>query len=136
MLGEDGDSIGESAYHVLVVDGDPSALEVATRALEPLEGVEVATASDGFEAGLQMVAFAPDLLVLDLMLHDVDGFELCRRIRRDPDLADIKILVVTAHGTHENLERVLAAGADDFIHKPIDAERLRQRVHALLDVEK
>jgi DNA-binding response OmpR family regulator len=125
----------ESTYHVLVVDDDPSTVKIATSALEALDGVEVATAADGFEAGLQVVAFKPDLLILDLMMPGADGFEVCRHIRRDPDLAEIKILVLTAHGTHENLERVLEAGADDFMHKPVDVERLRRQVRALLCME-
>jgi len=125
----------ESTYHVLVVDDDPSTVKIATSALEALDGVETATAADGFEAGLQVVAFKPDLLILDLMMPGADGFEVCRHIRRDPDLAEIKILVLTAHGTHENLERVLEAGADDFMHKPVDVERLRQQVRTLLGME-
>jgi DNA-binding response OmpR family regulator len=125
----------ESTYHVLVIDDDPSTVKIATSALEALDGVEVATAADGFEAGLQVVAFKPDLLILDLMMPGADGFEVCRHIRRDPDLAEIKILVLTAHGTHENLERVLEAGADDFMHKPVDVERLRRQVRTLLCME-
>src|SRR6056297_2793446 len=92
---------GDSIYNVLVVDDDPSAIRITTQALEPLDAVEVATAGDGFEAGLQVITFAPDLLILDLMMPGADSFEICRRIRRDPDLAQTKILVLTAHGTHE-----------------------------------
>jgi DNA-binding response OmpR family regulator len=132
---KDSDRPDGSAYHVLVVDDDPSTVKIATSALETLDGVEVATAADGFEAGLQVVAFKPDLLILDLMMPGADGFEVCRRIRRDPDLAQIKILVLTAHGTHENLERVLDAGADDFMHKPVDLECLRHQIRTLLCME-
>ena len=135
MSATDSERGDESTYHVLVVDDDPSTVKIATSALEALDGVEVATAADGFEAGLQVVAFKPDLLILDLMMPGADGFEVCRHIRRDPDLAEIKILVLTAHGTHENLERVLEAGADDFMHKPVDVERLRRQVRTLLCME-
>ena len=135
MSAKDSDRGEESTYHVLVVDDDPSTVKIATGVLETLDGIKVATASDGFEAGLQVVAFEPDLLILDLMMPGADGFEVCRRIRRDPDLAQIKILILTAHGTHENLERVLEAGADDFMHKPVDVERLRQQVRTLLGME-
>lgn len=132
---EDDDRARKTLYRVLVVDDDPAAIKIATRALEALDAVEVATASDGFEAGLQILAFEPDLLLLDLMLPGADGFEICRRIRRDPDLEEIKILILTAHGTHKNLQRALDAGADDFMHKPIDVERLEERVRTLLGME-
>ncbi|MGM0401986.1 MAG: response regulator [Chloroflexota bacterium] len=131
-----GNVANKSPYHVLVVDDDPSTIEITTRALEPLgDAIETATATDGFEAGLQIITFAPDLLILDLMMPDADGFEICRRIRRNPDLADIKILILTAHGTHKNLQRALDAGADDFMHKPVDVKRLGQQVRTLLELE-
>ncbi|MFP3897278.1 MAG: PleD family two-component system response regulator [Anaerolineales bacterium] len=133
---KDDDSTNNSPYNVLVVDDDPSAIRMAMRALEPLgDVVKIATATDGFEAGLQIIAFAPDLLILDLMMPGADGFEVCRRIRRDPDLAEIKILILTAHGTHKNLQRVLDAGANDFMHKPIDVGRLEERVRTLLEID-
>lgn len=130
------DRQNESPYHVLVVDDDPSTIEIVTQALEPLGSiVEVATARDGFEAGLQIIAFSPDLLILDLMMPGADGFEICRRMRRAPDLKEIKILILTAHGTHKNLQRALDAGADDFMHKPVDVKRLEEWVRTLLETE-
>ena len=122
-----------SAKRVLVVDDEPTVVEVVARAVQQLEGgIEVATAADGFEAELQIAAFKPDLLVLDLMMPQVDGFEVCRSIRRSPSTAHIRILILTAYGIHENIQRALEAGADDFMHKPLNVASLVAKVSSLL----
>jgi len=118
---------------VLIIDDEPTIVEVVARAVQQLgESVEVATAADGFEAELQIATFKPDLLVLDLMMPQVDGFEVCRLVRRSPNTAHMKILIVTAYGIHENIERALRAGADDFMHKPLNIPSLVAKVGGLL----
>lgn len=119
---------------VLIIDDEPTIVEVVVRAVQQLgEGIEVATAADGFEAGLQIATFKPDLLVLDLMMPQIDGFEVCRIVRRNPITAHIKILIITAYGIHENIERALQLGADDFMHKPLSIPSLVAKVEQLLD---
>ena len=121
---------------VLVIDDEPSVVEIAGRALHQIgEDVVVATAGDGFEAGLQVATFKPDLLILDLMMPGIDGFQVCRLIRRNPATSHIKILIITAYGSHENLQRALDAGADDFMHKPVDIEYLKDKAMSLLEGE-
>ena len=118
---------------VLIIDDEPTIVEVVVRAVQQLgESVEVATAGDGFEAGLQIATFKPDLLILDLMMPQIDGFEVCRVVRRSPTTAHIKILIVTAYGIHENIERALESGADDFMHKPLNITSLIAKVGSLL----
>jgi len=119
---------------VLIIDDEPTIVEVVVRAVQQVkEGVEVATATDGFEAGLQIATFKPDLLVLDLMMPQIDGFEVCRTVRRNPSTAHIKILIITAYGIHENIERALKLGADDFMHKPLNIPSLVSKVGQLLE---
>jgi len=118
---------------VLIIDDEPTVVEVVARAVQQLDdNIEVATAADGFEAGLQIATFKPDLLVLDLMMPQIDGFEVCRTVRRSPSTAHIRILIVTAYGIHENIERALRAGADDFMHKPLNIPSLVAKVNSLL----
>jgi excisionase family DNA binding protein len=118
---------------VLVVDDEATVVEVIVRALQRLgSAVEMATATDGFEAGLQVATFKPDLLILDLMMPHMDGFEVCRAVRRNPATAHIKILIVTAYGGHSNIQRALDGGANDFLHKPLDIAQLTDKVRALL----
>ena len=80
-----------------------------------------------------MATFKPDLLILDLMMPQIDGFEVCRIVRRNPATAHVKILIITAFGSHENIERALKLGADDFLHKPLDIHQLTAQVRALLE---
>ncbi|MBC7238092.1 MAG: response regulator [Chloroflexi bacterium] len=126
----------QRSKRVLVVDDESALVEIIERALRQIdERIEVATAEDGFEAGLQTATFQPDLLILDLMMPRLDGFQVCRLIRQDPATAHIKILVVTAYGSRENVQRALAAGADALMHKPIEINRLRRQVSALLGLD-
>lgn len=132
----DPDFFAKPVKRILVIDDEPSVVEIASRALAQLgDDIVVATAGDGFEGGLQTATFRPDLLILDLMMPGMDGFQVCRLIRQNPATAHIKILVVTAYGSHENLQRALEAGADTFLHKPVDIEQLKEKALALLGVE-
>ena len=128
----DGALLEQAPKRILVVDDEPGVVEVISRALERLGDNEVASANNGFEAGLQVATFRPDLLVLDLMMPHVDGFQVCRAVRSNPATAHIKILIVTAYGEHKNIQRALDAGANDFLIKPVDLEQLVGKVLALL----
>ena len=116
---------------VMVVDDEPQNLEVLQGFLQ-LEGFHVVTAEDGETALLILPASRPDLVLLDVRLPGVDGFEVCRRIKNDPATAFVPVVIVTAlQGTQERL-RGAAAGADEFISKPYDHTELITRVKALL----
>lgn len=122
-----------SAARVLIVDDEPSSVQVIARALAPLVTAEFAFS--GTEA-LERLASddAPDLIVLDVLMPSMDGFEVCSRLKNDPRTRDIPVIFVTASHEIESEMLALQAGAADFIHKPINPQiaRLRVGVHILL----
>jgi two-component system OmpR family response regulator len=114
---------------VLVVDDEPNIAELVATALR-YEGFDVATAADGAQALAKVRAFAPDLVVLDVMLPDTNGFELQARIRADGQR--MPVLFLTARDAVEDRVRGLTLGADDYMTKPFSLEELVARVHAIL----
>jgi two-component system, OmpR family, response regulator len=122
----------ENSVHktrVLVVDDEPNIAELVATALR-YEGFDVATAADGAQALATVRAFAPDLVVLDVMLPDTNGFELQARIRADGQR--VPVLFLTARDAVEDRVRGLTLGADDYMTKPFSLEELVARVHAIL----
>jgi two-component system alkaline phosphatase synthesis response regulator PhoP len=83
-------------------------------------------------AGCEVTIARPDLVVLDVMLPEVDGFEVCRRLRRHPDLRDTKILMLTARGRESEVRKGSAAGADAYMTKPFSTKELMQVIAGLL----
>lgn len=125
-----------SRPRILVVDDDDALLATLRDTLrEIIPDSVVQTATDGYEALVQVGAFRPDVLVLDIRMPRLDGFEVCRRLKRRRDTGLIRILAVTAHSEGEVRNRILEAGADDFLEKPFAIERFRSRVMTLLDKE-
>lgn len=119
--------MGERA-HILVVDDDSRIAASLRRALI-YEGYEVTVAGDGREALARAQERMPDLVVLDLMLPEIDGLEVCRRLRAD---GDVPILMLTARDTTADRVRGLDSGGDDYLVKPFAYEELLARVRALL----
>src|SRR5437879_6810749 len=116
---------------ILIVEDEQSVVDLLRKGLEP-EGFQVIAAYNG-QAGLRAVAEArPDLIILDLTLPELDGFELCRRIRRQPESARLHILVL--RGRTEEVDKVvlLELGADDYVTKPFSPKELVARVKTLL----
>ncbi|MGY8824622.1 MAG: response regulator transcription factor [Candidatus Latescibacterota bacterium] len=93
---------------------------------------ELCTANDGFEAGLQMARFRPDLVVLDLMMPHVDGFRVCKLIRSNPQMRDTGILVVTGYASDENITKAMDQGADSWLAKPFEPAELARQVEQIL----
>jgi excisionase family DNA binding protein len=117
---------------ILIVDDEPTVVTFIEGALR-LEGkYALATASDGFEAGQLVATFKPDLIILDIMLPGMDGFEVCSRVKTDPTTAHVKVLAVTGFATDENIQKMLHAGADDYLAKPLSMEDLLAKVNGLL----
>jgi excisionase family DNA binding protein len=110
---------------VLIVDDDPNVGRLISEVIQERDDhVETEIAHDGFEAGAMVESFRPHALVLDLMMPGMDGFEVCRRLRARPTLNHIRIVAVTGFPSTENVDRILAAGADACLPKPIDPEKL------------
>ncbi|MBW2113185.1 MAG: response regulator [Deltaproteobacteria bacterium] len=92
------------------------------------------TASSGFEAGAKVATFRPGLIILDLLMPEMSGFELCRLIKEDPKTSHIKVLaVVTGFDTKEHRERIMKAGADGYMAKPLSREGLLRHVKGLFN---
>lgn len=115
---------------ILVVDDQPRG-QAALASLLEFEGYRLAFAATGPEALNQMRLLAPDLVLLDVMMPEMDGFEVCRRIRSDPALALIPVIMVTALDDQASLLQGIEAGADDFITKPFNRAELRARVRTI-----
>ena len=117
--------------HVLTVEDDKDILELITYNLER-EGYEVTgaiTGEDGIDAARSE---KPDLILLDLMLPGIDGLEVCRRLKADPDTAHIPIVMVTAKGEETDIVTGLELGADDYVTKPFSPRELASRIRAVL----
>ena len=120
----------KSKKRILIVDDEPTVVTFIEGALL-LEGkYELATASDGFDAGQQVISFEPDLIVLDIMLPKMDGFEVCRRLRQDKIATPI--LILTAKSQEVDKVLGLELGADDYVTKPFSPRELLARVKAIL----
>lgn len=113
---------------VLLVDDEPNIIELARLYLER-DGYEVEAANTGQDALSKFVTAAPDIIILDLMLPDMDGFEICRRIRMK---SDVPILMLTARTDGTDRVVGLELGADDYLIKPFDPRELVARIRAIL----
>jgi DNA-binding response OmpR family regulator len=116
---------------ILIVDDEPLVLGSLRRVLES-KGFAVIEASSGQQALDEVAKEQPDLVVLDIVMPDMDGIEVCRRLRGDPYTARLPILFLTAKGRSEEIARALDAGGDDYLVKPLDVVQLPARVRALL----
>jgi CheY-like chemotaxis protein/signal transduction histidine kinase len=115
---------------VLVVDDDPSVLAFVRETLEDAGGYDVLTAADGYEALIAIGARRPDLLVLDIRMPKMDGFEVCRNLRANPLTRDLRILAITGVSDEDTRRRILEAGADRCLLKPIDPALLQTEAGA------
>ena len=116
--------------HVLIVDDEPAGRETIA-ALLVAEDYDLAFAGSGAEALEHAAAFTPDVILLDVMMPGLDGFEVCRRLRADPRLAEVPIIMVTALDDHDSRLQGIESGADDFVSKPFDRAELRARVRTI-----
>ncbi len=115
---------------ILIVDDVPTARKTL-RVLLLNQGYDLALASNGAEALEMAEALNPDVILLDVMMPEMDGFEVCRRLRAMPELAEVPVIMVTALEDPESRLEAIEAGADDFITKPFDRVELRARIQAI-----
>ncbi|MBI4567808.1 MAG: response regulator [Planctomycetes bacterium] len=116
---------------VLVVDDDDLVISVITRALKGF-GYRTAIASTGYEVGFAIRDFAPDVVLLDINLPDINGIEVCKKIRADESRSRIKIIAISASNDQAAIDAISEAGADDFMPKPISMEQMRERIVELV----
>ena len=125
------DALESGKRKVLLVDDDVELVELMTKVLEEDGRFEVRVASNGFDAGMMVKEYRPDLIVLDVMLPDINGKEVCHRVRADPTLEDVRILCISGMIEEDKIQELRLSGADDFLHKPFDIEDLIDHMCAL-----
>lgn len=125
----------EDPAHLLVVEDDALVREILVDELVGA-GYRVSTAADGEEALVQVATEAPDLILLDILMPKLDGFEVCRRLKADARTILIPVVMVTALTATQDRIQGLAVGADDFLSKPFNREELMTRVRSLLRLKR
>lgn len=116
---------------ILIVDDDPIGLTTLEATLDG-QGYDITSAANGLIALKKADELMPDLILLDVMMPFMDGFEVCRRIRSTPKLAEVPIIILTALDDRDSRLFGIEAGADDFLSKPVDRQELRLRVNTIL----
>ena len=125
------------AKKILIADDDTHVRILLEQTLEDFEdvGVELLLAHDGLQTWNIVQAERPDVIVLDVMMPEISGFEVCERIKGDPDLSHIHIIMLTAKGQAKDHRRSIEVGADEYITKPFSPRRLVERVATVLGVQ-
>lgn len=116
---------------VLIADDNPTNVELLEAYLSDID-CEIAVAVDGRDALDKIAAFQPDLILLDIMMPKLSGFEVCKTIKDDPNHCQIMVLMVTALNELGDIERAVSAGCDDFLSKPVNKLELLKRVENML----
>ena len=129
------DALESGKRKVLIVDDDHELVELITDVLERDSRFEVRSVNNGFDAGMMVKEYRPDLIVLDIMLPDINGKEVCQRVRNDKTTDNVRIICISGMVEEDKVDELKAAGADDFMHKPFEVERLLDRMCQLLDIE-
>ena len=129
------DALESGKRKVLVVDDDEDLVELISDHLERDRRFEVRSANNGFEAGMSVKEFRPDIIVLDVMLPDINGKEVCQRVRGDKTMEDVRIICISGMVEDDKVADLRAAGADDFMRKPFEVDVLIDRMCQLLDME-
>ena len=128
------DNLESGRRKVLVVDDDAEIVELFVDVLNRDGRFDVRTASSGYDAGVLTQEFAPDLMILDYMLPDINGNVVCQTIRQKPEFEHVKIIIVSGVVNQEEINDLLQAGADDFVKKPFNIEKLVERMAELLQL--
>jgi excisionase family DNA binding protein len=129
------DALESGKRKVLVVDDDRELVELICDVLEGDGRFETKSVNNGFDAGMMVKEYRPDLIVLDVMLPDINGKEVCVRVRSDDSLEEVKIICISGMVEDEKIAELKLAGANDFIQKPFETDKLIERMCRLLEVE-
>ncbi len=129
------DSLGSSKKKILIVDDDEEIVELLTDVFKRDGRFEIKTASSGYDAGVLTQQFRPDVILLDYMLPDVNGNVVCQTIRKNPEFENIKIIIVSGVIKQDEIDRLLKAGAEDFVRKPFSIAELINKITAVLQMQ-
>ncbi|RLA04862.1 MAG: DNA-binding protein [Gammaproteobacteria bacterium] len=125
VLFDENDTV--SSIAILIVDDDAQFASYLAELVPSFDSrIRVQVAGDGFEAGKYIHAFKPDIVLMDLMMPTLDGFETCKNIKADPETANIRVICMTGFGSQENIQRILSLGAEACITKPVDEGELQK----------
>jgi excisionase family DNA binding protein len=129
------DALESGKRKILVVDDDVELVELITDVLERDGRFEVRSVNNGFDAGMMVKDYKPDLIVLDVMLPDINGKEVCQRVRSDKSMDSVQIICISGMVEDDKIDGLRQAGANDFMRKPFEVDRLIERICQLLEIE-
>ncbi|MCA9059621.1 MAG: response regulator, partial [Planctomycetaceae bacterium] len=129
------DALESGRRKVLVVDDDVELVEIMTKFLEEDGRFEVRVANTGFDAGMMVKEYHPDVIVLDVMLPDINGKEVCQRVRSDSALDDVRIICISGMVEQDKIQDLKNSGANQFLQKPFEVDQLIEQICRLLDIE-
>ena len=129
------DALESSKKKVLVVDDDEVLVDLMVDSFKADGRFETRNANNGFDAGMLVKEIKPDLVVLDVMLPDINGKEVCQRVRSDSTLASVRIICISGMVEQDKIQDLRDAGANDFLSKPFDVDKLMERSYSLLEME-
>ena len=129
------DALESGRRKALIVDDDEELVELIRDVFDADGRFDVRVANNGFDAGMMVKEYKPDIIVLDVMLPDINGKEVCQRVRSDSTLDDVRIICISGMGEADKIDDLKEAGADDFMQKPFEVDSLFARVCELLDIE-
>ncbi|WP_048194807.1 response regulator [Methanococcoides methylutens] len=124
-------ALSDTREKILIVDDEPDAVMATRRALEA-DGYNVIDAGDGAMAFDLLRSDIPDVILLDVMMPDMDGFEVCKRLKEDPAYRNIPVIMLTAKGEIDDKVGGLDIGADDYVTKPFNLKELKARIKTVL----
>jgi len=130
------DALESGKKKLLFVDDDQDLVDLLVDCFSRDGRFEIRTANNGFDAGMQVKEFRPDLVVLDVMLPDINGREVCQRVRSDRTMDVVKILCISGMVEMDRINDLRAAGANDFLQKPFTTDKLLDRVCELLEIDR
>ena len=130
------DALEDGKRKVLIVDDDVELVELMVDVFVRDGRFDYKTANNGFDAGMLVKEFRPDLVVLDVMLPDINGKEVCQRVRSDPTMSSVKIVCISGMVEQDKIADLRLAGADDFMNKPFAVDQLLDRCCEMLEMEK
>ena len=128
------DNLDTGKKKVLIVDDDQEIVELVKDVLDRDGRFEVKTASSGYDAGILTQQFNPELILLDYMLPDVNGNVVCQTIKKNPQFANTKVIIVSGVINRSEIEELLQTGAEDFIQKPFNISGLVDKISEILNI--
>ena len=129
------DALESGRRKALIVDDDEELVELIRDVFDADGRFDVRVANNGFDAGMMVKEYKPDIIVLDVMLPDINGKEVCQRVRSDSTLDDVRIICISGMVEADKIDDLKEAGVDDFMQKPFEVDSLFARVCELLDIE-